>query len=155
MDLKFKILRRVLYGGKGKSMKRILVGFDGSEGAENALNKAMMTIDEDGELIILAIVPLPSDRNLLDAKAYEMLKTRAHNIVNSVIQDIGSHEFTVTGMVREGEDIGGIIIDVANELNCDLIVLGSKGTSALGRYPIGSVANKVVQYAAKPVMVVR
>ena len=35
------------------------------------------------------------------------------------------------------------------------IVLGSEGTSEIGRYPIGSVANKVVQYAHKPVMVVR
>ena len=136
-------------------MKRILVGFDGSEGAENALNKAMMIMDEDGELIILAIVPVPSDKNLLDQKSYDVLKLRAHTIVNNVVSDIGSHEYTITGMVKEGEDIAAVIIDVANEINCDLIVLGSKGSSALGRYPIGSVANKVVQYAAKPVMIVR
>ena len=48
-----------------------------------------------------------------------------------------------------------MIIDVANRLKVDLIVLGSKGQSELGQYLIGSVANKVVQYAAKPVMVVR
>ena len=136
-------------------MKRILVGFDGSEGAENALNKAMMLIDEDGELIILAIIPLPSDKNLLDHRTYEILKLRANNIVTSVIRDIGSHEYTITGMVKEGEDVAALIIDAANELHCELIVLGSKGSSALGKYPIGSVANKVVQYAAKPVMVVR
>ncbi|MBN1280232.1 MAG: universal stress protein [Candidatus Thermoplasmatota archaeon] len=136
-------------------MKRIVVGFDGSEGAENALNKAMMIIDADGELIILAIVPLPSDRNLLDQKSYEILKARAHNLVNSVVQDLGSHEYTITGMIKEGEDIAALLIDTANELHCDLIVLGSRGASELGKYPIGSVANKVVQYAAKPVMVVR
>ena len=136
-------------------MRRILVGFDGSEGSENALNKAMMLIDEDGELIILAIVPLPSDRNLLDQKSYEILKTRAHTIIAHVIQDLGTPEYTITGMVKEGEDIAAVLIDVANELQCDLIVLGSRGSSELGKYPIGSVANKVVQYAAKPVMVVR
>jgi len=136
-------------------MKRILVGFDGSEGAENALNKAMMLINPDGEIIILAIVPKPSDRNLVDAKTYEVLKLRAHNIINLAVKDLGSHEFTISGMVREGEDIAAVIIDVANELRCDLIVLGSKGSSSLGKYPLGSVANKVVQYAAKPVMVVR
>jgi nucleotide-binding universal stress UspA family protein len=136
-------------------MRRILVGYDGSEGAENALNKAMMLIDEDGELIILAIVPLPSDRNLLDQKTYEIIKSRAHGIVSSVIQDIGAHDYTINGMVKEAEDIAAVLIDVANELNCDLIVLGSRGSSSLGKYPIGSVANKVVQYAAKPVMVVR
>lgn len=136
-------------------MKRVLVGFDGSEGAENALNKAMMIIDDDGELIILAIIPLPSDRNLLDQKTYEIIKVRAQNLVNTVIHDIGSHSFIINGMVKEGEDIAALIIDVANELRCDLIVLGSRGSSSLGKYPIGSVANKVVQYAAKPVMVVR
>ncbi|MBN1861534.1 MAG: universal stress protein [Candidatus Thermoplasmatota archaeon] len=136
-------------------MKRILVGFDGSEGAENALNKAMMIIDDDGELILLAIIPLPSDRNLLDQKTYELIKRRAHSMINDVICDIGSHGFSINGMVKEGEDIAAVIIDVANELRCDLIVLGSRGSSSLGKYPIGSVANKVVQYAAKPVMVVR
>ncbi|MCJ7697823.1 MAG: universal stress protein [Thermoplasmata archaeon] len=136
-------------------MKRVLVGFDGSEGAENALNKAMMILDDDGELIIIAIIPLPSDRNLLDQKTYEIIKSRAHNLINSVIHDIGSHSYTITGLVKEGEDIAALIIDVANELRCDLIVLGSRGSSSLGKYPIGSVANKVVQYAAKPVMVVR
>jgi len=136
-------------------MKRVLVGFDGSEGAENALNKAMLILDDDGELVIIAIIPLPSDRNLLDQKTYEIIKSRAQNIINSVIHDIGSHSFIINGMVKEGEDIAAVIIDVANEMRCDLIVLGSRGSSSLGKYPIGSVANKVVQYAAKPVMVVR
>jgi nucleotide-binding universal stress UspA family protein len=136
-------------------MKRVLVGFDGSEGAENALNKAMMIIDDDGELILLAIVPLPSDRNLLDKKTHEILKIRAHALINDVIHDLGTHSFTINGMIKEGEDIAAVLIDVANEMHCDLIVLGSKGSSSFGKYPIGSVANKVVQYAAKPVMVVR
>ena len=136
-------------------MKRVLVGFDGSEGAENALNKAMMIIDDDGELILLAIIPSPSERNLLDKKTTELIKTRAHTMLTNVIRDIGSHGFSINGMVKEADEIAAVIIDVANELRCDLIVLGSRGSSTLGKYPIGSVANKVVQYAAKPVMVVR
>lgn len=135
-------------------MKRILVGFDGSEGSEKALNKAMMLIDENGELIILSVIPVPSDKNLVDQTAYELLKKKATNIINEVVRDIGSHEFDISGMVEEG-DVAAKIIDVANDLNCDLIVLGSIGTSELGAYPIGSIANKVVQYAHKPVMVVR
>ena len=135
-------------------MKKILVGFDGSEGSENALNKAMMLVDEDGELIILAVVPLPSEKNFVDQKTYELMKQKANNLIDSVLQDIGSHSYTVTGMVEEG-DIAAKIIDIASNLNCDVIVLGSKGASELGTYPIGSIANKVVQYAHKPVMLVR
>jgi nucleotide-binding universal stress UspA family protein len=135
-------------------MKKILVGFDGSDGSEQALNRAMMLIEEHGELILLAVIPSRLDKIFVDEEVYKKLKLKAENMINEVINDIGQHEFTVTGMVEEG-DPAVVIIDVASKLNVDLIVLGSKGTSALGRYLLGSVANKVVQYAHKPVMVVR
>jgi len=135
-------------------MKKILVGFDGSEGSELALNKAMSLIDEYGELILLAVVASPSDKVFVDAEMYKNLRKKAENLINDAISDIGPHDFDVTGMIEEG-DAATIIIDVASRLNVDLIVLGSKGTSEIGRFLIGSVANKVVQYAHKPVMIVR
>jgi len=135
-------------------MKKILVGFDGSEGSEQALNRAMMLLEEHGELILLAVIPSRSDKIFVDEDIYQKLKQKAENMIADVKVDIGKHEFTVTGMIEEG-DPAVIIIDIASKLNVDLIVLGSKGTSALGHYLLGSVANKVVQYAHKPVMVVR
>ena len=135
-------------------MRKILVGFDGSEGSENALNKAISIIDDDGELVLLAVVPSPEEKSFVDSDIYQTLKKKAHNLIEGVVNDIGLHSFTITGLVEEG-DVAAKIIDIANTLKCDLIVLGSKGASEIGRYPIGSVANKVVQYARKPVMVVR
>jgi nucleotide-binding universal stress UspA family protein len=135
-------------------MKKILIGFDGSEGSEQALNRAMMLFDEFGELILLAVIPSPADKAFVDEEMYHKIKEKAENIINEVITDIGRHEFSITGMVEEG-DPATRIIEVANRLNVELIVLGSKGQSELGQYLIGSVANKVVQYAHKPVMVVR
>jgi nucleotide-binding universal stress UspA family protein len=135
-------------------MKKILVGFDGSEGSEQALNRAMMLIDEYGELFILAVIPSQSNKIFVDNDMYKKIKKKADILIDSVIADIGSHEYSTTGMVEEG-DPAARIIDVSNRLNVDLIVLGSRGTSKLGQYLIGSVANKVVQYAHKPVMVVR
>jgi len=143
-----------LFGGKNKDMKKILVGFDGSEGSEQALNRAMMLIDEYGELFLLAVVPSPKDKSFVDSNMYKNLKKKADILISNAITDVGVHEFTITGLVEEG-DPAAIIIDVANKKNVDLIVLGSKGTSEIGRYLLGSVANKVVQYAHKPVMVVR
>lgn len=135
-------------------MKKILVGFDGSEGSEQALNRAMMLLDEYGELILLAVVPGPADKSFVDPSAYNKLRMKAQNLINQAITDLGEQGFDIKGMIEEG-DAAAKIIDVANRLNVDLIVLGSKGKSELGHYLIGSVANKVVQYAAKPVMVVR
>ena len=135
-------------------MKKILVGFDGSEGSERALNRAMMLIEELGELVLLAVVPTKSDESFVDVDAYEKMKKRAETLISNTVNDIGLQDFTIEGLVEEG-DAAAKIIDVANRLNVDLIILGSRGTSEIGRYPIGSVANKVVQYAHKPVMLVR
>ena len=135
-------------------MKKILVGFDGSEGSEQALNRAIMMMEPYGELVLLAVVPSPEDHTFVDEEIYKKLKKKAENLVNDVISDLGTHEFKISGMVEEG-DPASIIIEIANSIDVDLIVLGSKGHSEFGHYLIGSVANKVVQYAHKPVMVVR
>jgi len=144
----------VQYGERNRVMNKILVGIDGSEGSEHALNKAMMLISEYGELILLAVVPSSSDKTFVDEELSEKLKEKADHLIKAIIEDVGVHDFSVSGMVEEG-DAAAIIIDIASNLNVDLIVLGSRGTSELGHYPIGSVANKVVQYAHKPVMIVR
>jgi nucleotide-binding universal stress UspA family protein len=135
-------------------MKKILVGYDGSEGSEHAMNRAILLLDQYGELILLAVIPSPSDMTFVDTEMYKTVRKKAEKIISDVIIDIGKQDFFVTSMVEEG-DPAAIIIDIASKLNVDLIVLGSKGTSEFGQYPIGSVANKVVQYAHKPVMVVR
>ena len=135
-------------------MKRILVGFDGSEGSEQALNRAIMLIDEFGELILIGVIPSPSDKKFVDDHIYKVLKKKAKNLISDAISDLGQQSFEIKGMVEEG-DPASRIIDISNKLNVDLIVLGSRGTSELGQFLLGSVANKVVQYAHKPVMVVR
>lgn len=135
-------------------MEKILVGIDGSEGSEQALNRAIKLIDEYGEIILIAVIPTPQDNALLDNEMYGKIKKKAEVMINDVISDLGVHDFKITGLIDEG-DPAGKIIDVASKLNVDLIVLGSRGTSELATYTIGSIANKVVQYAHKPVMVVR
>jgi nucleotide-binding universal stress UspA family protein len=135
-------------------MKKILVGFDGSEGSRQALNRSMSLLDEQGELLLLAVIPSPSDKTFVDKDMYNTIKKRAEDMIDELVQSIGHQDFTIKGIIEEG-DPSIQIINTSNKLNVDLIVLGSKGTSKIGRYLIGSVANKVVQYAHKPVMVVR
>jgi nucleotide-binding universal stress UspA family protein len=135
-------------------MKKILVGYDGSEGSEHAMNRAILLLDQYGELILLAVIPSPSNMTFVDTEMYKTVRKKAEKIISDVVIDIGKQDFIVTTIVEEG-DPAAIIIDIASKLNVDLIVLGSRGTSEFGHYPIGSVANKVVQYAHKPVMVVR
>ena len=55
---------------------------------------------------------------------------------------------------REG-DPADAILDVAEELGSDLIVLGNKGMTGAKRFLLGSVPNKVSHHAPCSVMIIR
>jgi nucleotide-binding universal stress UspA family protein len=61
---------------------------------------------------------------------------------------------TVDFLVWEG-DPGEAIIDAAQAEGADMIVVGSHGRGAVGRFLIGSVSDHVVRHASCPVLVVR
>ncbi|HEB37592.1 MAG TPA: universal stress protein [Thermoplasmatales archaeon] len=135
-------------------MKRILVGYDGSDGAEKALNRALELIEEDGELILLAVIPSREEKSFVDSDAYKMVKLKADEMIRKKIEEIGEKSFSIRGIIEKG-DAADKIIEVANRLNCDLIILGRKGQSEIRPDVLGSVAEKVVTHAYKPVMIVR
>jgi nucleotide-binding universal stress UspA family protein len=54
----------------------------------------------------------------------------------------------------EGDPAEAILL-VAQELNCDLIVMGTHGRTGLGRLLMGSVAENVLRAATCPVVTVR
>jgi nucleotide-binding universal stress UspA family protein len=56
--------------------------------------------------------------------------------------------------VQEGDPVVEIL-GVAQEVGCDLIVMGTHGRTGLGRLLMGSVAEQVVRKAACPVLTVK
>lgn len=63
-------------------------------------------------------------------------------------------QWRVETLVRKGEPADQII-EVAGELDVDLIVIGSHGWRRVKRFLLGSVSQKVVEYAPCSVLVVR
>ncbi|HDD57370.1 MAG TPA: universal stress protein [Thermoplasmatales archaeon] len=139
---------------KKSSMKRILVGYDGSEGAEKALAKALTLIEENGEIILLAVIPSKSEKSFVDADAYKLAKERAQQLLQEKLDSIKSENFIITPIIERG-DAAEKIIDTASKKECDLIILGRHGHSEISPSTLGNVAEKVVTHAHKPVMVVK
>jgi nucleotide-binding universal stress UspA family protein len=135
-------------------MNKILVGIDGSEGSEHALNKALTLIDEYGEIILLAVIPSETPIVTLEVKKPKDLYKQAKDYLTDISNNLLDQDYAITTMIKEGE-AASVIIDTANDKEVDLVVIGSKGSSKIGWYSLGSVANKVVQYAHRPVMIVR
>jgi len=137
--MKSKIQMMAPFGEKYSKMNKILVGIDGSEGSQLALEKAKMLISEDGEIVLIAVVPTPKERTFVDIEVYKKIKKKAHQLLKYTIKEIGSKKFNIYGIIEEG-DAAEKIIDTALILNVDLITLGSRGSSKIGVYPIGSVS---------------
>jgi nucleotide-binding universal stress UspA family protein len=61
---------------------------------------------------------------------------------------------TVETFAREG-DAADAILDVAEETNAELIVVGNKGMTGAKRFLLGSVPNKVSHHAPCSVLIIR
>jgi nucleotide-binding universal stress UspA family protein len=56
-------------------------------------------------------------------------------------------------VVKDG-DLGNSILDVAAEMNADIIVMGSHGRSGLDKILMGSVAEKVLHHSSIPLFII-
>lgn len=57
--------------------------------------------------------------------------------------------------LHEAGHAADVIVKAANQVDADLIVMGSHGHGSLGKLVMGSVATKVMAHCTKPVLMVR
>ena len=79
----------------------------------------------------------------------------AQEAISSARQIFESHAVTVKGSVVEGHSIYQAILDTAEALNADLVVMGSHGRRGLEKLVLGSVTAQVLSHAHVSVLVVR
>ena len=131
---------------------RILLPVDGSEHSMHAVAHAVSLVREGGEIVVATV--LPPIPNVIggDARkeAEEAVKNDASLITQPVMDNIACREKIVLHTsTAEG------IIETAEDMKCDLIVMGSRGRSDIEGLLLGSVTHKVLTLATVPVLVVR
>ena len=131
----------------------ILLAYDGSDHSRKALDKAISMSDDEEKIIVLYVIPEAILDEFKDIKP-DVTKAKAWDIVNQAIEIINAREKQGIGVVREG-DIAGEIIHYASELECNLIIIGSKGVSKIGRFSLGSVAETVAKNAETAVLIIK
>ncbi|UCE74207.1 MAG: universal stress protein [Methanomassiliicoccales archaeon] len=134
-------------------MGEILVAYDGSEAAKKAVDHGINLLKPEDRLIILSIVPSATIAEFADIDP-EISIAKAQESINELLAEMRSRNINAIGVVREG-DIADEILKMGSELKCDLIVVGHKGIGKIGRFQLGSVADKVARYANRPVLIVR
>jgi nucleotide-binding universal stress UspA family protein len=141
-------------------IKRIVVGIDFSEGSEVALAKALDLAATFGAVVdvvhvlqpgaifsptgMVGMVGLP-DAPAFYAQIEEALAARADQ---AAAKKVACETNSLTGFPPHE------LVEHAKKTRADLIVVGTHGRTGLPHAVLGSVAERVVQRAACPVLVV-
>jgi nucleotide-binding universal stress UspA family protein len=141
----------------------IVVGTDGSDTAKEAVRQATELAGKLGAQINLvsAYEPVPEgrlrdERQQVPDDVQWMVHPREDvtSTLDEAATQIQEAGVEVETFAREG-DPADSILDVAEEQNADLIVVGNKGMTGAKRFLLGSVPNKVSHHAPCSVMIIR
>jgi nucleotide-binding universal stress UspA family protein len=119
----------------------IVVGTDGSDTANEAVRQAVELAKAVGA-------------DLLVVSAFVGASEEAAPLLSAAAATAEAAGVPVQTFPRPG-DPADAILDVAEERDADLIVVGNKGTSGARRFLLGSVPNRVSHYAPCSVMIMR
>jgi nucleotide-binding universal stress UspA family protein len=140
MNFYYSIGVKILY-------KKILVGYDGSEGGERALSRALeISKESNSELCIVTVIP-PASVIVGEIVSPDVINTAAimessRKKLSEIASKLESQGYKIRFDVLSG-DPGDTIVNYAESNGCDLIVLGRRRLSRFERLILGSVTNKV------------
>ena len=141
----------------------IVVGTDGSDTASEAVRQATELANAIGAKIFLVSAFEPVGNQRLREERQQVPEDMSWMVneredVNATLKDaeeqISESGVEVQTFARQG-DPADAILDVAEEQNVDLIVVGNKGMTGAKRFLLGSVPNKVSHHAPCSVMIIR
>lgn len=138
------------------SMK-VLVPYDGSEYSKDALQHAVDTYT-DAEVHVLHVIDPVGRGGRKQPKAawwnmwYEDREKHAESLLEEARETVEGHE-AVTTEYRTGKP-SEEILDLVQNGDVDVIVMGRQGETGLSRVLLGSAAEKVARHADIPVTLV-
>jgi len=142
-----------------------LVPTDFSDGSRRAIDRALALASESGaEVVLLSVFDLPVYATPLGGAPDSAAMAAPEAFVRSVreglqrdldtlVAELSGGAVTVRGRVAEGM-AAATIVRIAEELDADMIILGTHGRTGFQRFMLGSVAERVVRTAGRPVMTI-
>lgn len=133
---------------------RILLAYDGSDGAKRALEVVLELAGSDDSVTVVGVaegVPLFGHAASLPTTEQER---ECETKLAEAAAALEGKDLAVSLVSRSG-DPATAILDAAEHESPDLVVLGTRGLSVAERWLIGSVSTKVLHHARCSVLVAR
>ncbi|MGH2740011.1 MAG: universal stress protein [Actinomycetota bacterium] len=134
--------------------KKLVVGTDGSDSAERAVTHAA-TLAKEGAAQLVVVHAYPEARSDAPTTFGAADAYPAAEIGKAILEDVAKHhdEAKIKTVLGQG-DAAEVLIDVADQENADLIVVGNKGMTGAKRFVLGSVPNRISHHAPCSVLIV-
>ena len=133
---------------------KILVAYDGSDGAKRALEQAAELGHNGASVSVVSVAePLPQFGRAAAMLGPEEDEERKRELreAKSVLAGKGID----ASLVERKGDAATMIIEEADNEGVEMIVMGTRGLNTAQRWLLGSVSSKVVEHAPCNVLVVR
>lgn len=136
-----------------KGYRKILIAVNGSK---DVLKEGLQLAHDEKcwVTVVKVIPPYDGDLNLVGIKNIEDVLDSGVSGAVSEIKDIARAEGALIKTRVEEGDVDKKIVEVAEEENCDVIIMGGNKTSWLRKFFGDNVVEKVINQAPCPVLVV-
>jgi nucleotide-binding universal stress UspA family protein len=141
-------------------MRTIVVGFDGSDMARLAIDAATRLADEQSVVhVVTASAPLGHEQQRRIHQLPEEFRlgfdphAEAEGLLAKAISELTDEGISTESHLIVGEPASAIL-EVAEKVRADLVIVGSRGLSRVKRFTRGSVSARVAAHAPHSVLVV-
>lgn len=140
--------------------QKVLVPLDGSKMAEKVLHTVRQIAQPSKTEIVLmrnvdqSAYALISDSPVVANRLFDSVQTETRKYLAQQKAVLERDGYGVHLEISRG-DTAAAIIQVADDLNADLVAMTTHGRTGIGRMTLGSVADRVVRSAHLPILLVR
>ena len=139
--------------------EKVLVATDGSEDSELAIQRAVdLSKKTDSELHMVYVMLMSHWMvpDTLSDSQYQRLKEEAEELLNEQAEKVKEAGGELRqAHLKTGRRADEEVINLAEGIGADMIVVGSRGGGTISRAVMGSDAESIVRHADVPVLVVR
>jgi nucleotide-binding universal stress UspA family protein len=145
------------------TLNRILLATYGSDGTEFAAHTAIRLANSaDCELHLVYVERLPGypacvpiSARHLEWELHEDAERAGLETLWELDRNVRIAGGTVAGAHLRIGEVAEEVVDLAEELEADMIVVGTRGRSVIGRALMGNVSDSLIRHASCPVVVAR
>jgi nucleotide-binding universal stress UspA family protein len=139
----------------------ILIAYDGSKGARRAIQGAAALLGSRRAVVLDVAAPVTTAESIaltssvVPGAAFEELNTAdALTVAREGVEHARAAGFDAEARAALSAPTWDGIVEVADEVDAAVIVLGSRGLTGLREQFEGSVSHEVAEHAGRPVLII-